>query len=186
MSLKVPAIAILVISFLSQGNLSARKNNRGPSPIRAIGFLANRDLNHLASLVHPKKGLRFSPYELVDDKSVVLTRRQLRTALNNKKIYNWGQYDGSGEKIELTFSDYYDQFVYNVDFLNAPGLDFNSTNGVGNLTNNMRQFYPNGNWIEYHFPAQYQKNDWYSLWLVFENYNNKWYLVAIVHGRWTI
>jgi hypothetical protein len=43
--------------------------------------------------------------------------------------------------------------------------------------------------VEYHFSGfdkKFEGMDWASLKLVFENSNNEWYLVGIVHDQWTI
>ena len=150
-----------------------------------VNVLHDRDMNKFAEFVHPTKGVRFSPYEFVESNHVVMPT-DLARSKDNINAYIWGYYDGSGLPITLTFDAYYERFIYDRDYVHAPRVTRNGTIGNGNTTNNIRQFYPQSVWMEYHFPATPRRSDWNSLWLVFEDYRGEWYLVAIVHGEWTI
>lgn len=100
-----------------------------------------------------------------------------------------GAFDGSGEPITLTFSDYFDRFVYNQDFIAAPQIGYNESVGQGNMIDNWREFYPDGLMVEYHFPGfdpQYGGLDWQSLRLVFQREGEIWHLVGLIHAQWTI
>lgn len=160
---------------------------------QVILALKSRDVVTLSTLVHPKKGLRFSPYHAVNlekDGDLVFTRRQIKSLVTSKKRYLWGEEDGSGDPIRLTFAAYYRQFVYDHDYSRAKQVTYNSdTLSSGNLINNMRESYPSAIIVEYHFSGfeeKYGGMDWKSLWLVFEKQGNEWYLVSIAHGEWTI
>ena len=105
------------------------------------------------------------------------------------KVYNWGLYDGSGEPIELSFMDYYETFVYDVDFLNPEVIGINTLIGMGNTYVNISEVYPNAEFVELHFNGidpQYEGIDWRSLYLIFEKVDSTWKLIAITHGQWTI
>lgn len=80
---------------------------------QVIGVLKQKDLKTLSSFVHPKKGLRFSPYSYIDtEKDLIFTSEQLETAFEDPKKYIWGAYDGSGFPIELNVNEYFQKFVY--------------------------------------------------------------------------
>lgn len=149
-----------------------------------------KEMKKLASMVHPVKGVRFSPYSSIDmAKDLVFTKDQLLGMFESETIYNWGDYDGSGEPIKLTFSQYYDRFIYNRDFVNAEKVGFNEIQQSGNTIVNIRDVYPDGNFYDYYFSGfnpEYDGMDWASLRLVFEEYDGRWYLVCIAHGEWTI
>ncbi len=156
-------------------------------------FLKARNVARLSALVHPRKGLRFSPYHSVNLQKGgdrVFSRSQVRGLLANKKRYLWGEDDGSGDPIRLTFAGYHRKFLYDHDYLRAPDVTYNSeTLSSGNLINNIRESYPAAIIVEYHFPGfeeKYGGMDWTSLWLVFEKQGSEWYLVGLVHGEWTI
>lgn len=157
---------------------------------QAIKAMKDYDLEALSKMVHPEKGVRFTPYAYVEaDQDIVLTAQQIKDAGSDDKKYVWGSYDGSGEPIELTFEEYYKKFVYDADFVNAKEIAYNETLGKGNSLDNSKEFYKDAFIVEYHFPGidpQYQGLDWRSLRLVFEELEGSWYLVGIIHDQWTI
>jgi hypothetical protein len=158
---------------------------------QAISALKSKDMTRLAALVHPEKGLRFSPYADVNPQAdLIFTRRQLKTLSASKRRYVWGAYDGSGDAIRLTFANYYRHFVYDHDYAKAVRVSYNGEPfGRGTTPNLIRAVYPEAIVVEHHFPGfdeKYGGMDWKSLWLVFEKKDEAWYLVGIVHGEWTI
>ncbi len=163
---------------------------------QAILAVRDHDLVELAALVHPVKGVTFSPYTYVrplqgapGEADLVFSPAQLRDLWGDPAVYHWGMYDGSGEPIDLTFQEYYARFVYDVDFAQPEVLGFDETIGRGNTINNIAEVYPNGVTVEYHFEGfdpQYDGLDWRSLRLVLEESEGVWYLVGIVHDEWTI
>jgi hypothetical protein len=151
--------------------------------------LKNQDMLGLAGYVHPVNGLRFSPYAYVQDTNLVFPAEQVASLLSDETNYQWGFYDGSGMNIDLSFSAYFAEFIYDVDFANAAQISVNQRIGLGNSIDNSAEYYPNAIIIEYHFPgfdASYQGMDWRSLRLVFQEYSGVWYLVGIIHDEWTI
>lgn len=161
----------------------------GPYADQALAALKNRDLPLLAQLVHPQWGLRFSPYSYVLEDHQVFTASQLAGLMQDATVYQWGNYDGSGEPILLPFSEYFDRFVYRMDFANAPQSSYNQRLGYGNTIDNSREFYPGAVVVEYYFPGQdpqYGGMDWHSLRLVFQSEGERWYLVGVINDEWTI
>jgi hypothetical protein len=152
--------------------------------------LADSNWTKLASYVHPDHGVRFSPYATVDSSDQVFTRAQIPRLGAGSQTYAWGEYDGTGDPIELTFGDYYNEFVYNKAYQQAPQGEPNERLGQGNSINNIADFYAGQDvsFIEYYVPGsdEYSGMDWNSLRLVFKQEENVWYLVAIVHDQWTI
>jgi len=152
--------------------------------------IAERDFEKLAGAVHPEKGVRFSPYGYVDtERDLVFTAEQISKMASDTRKYVWGSYDGSGEPIELTFSEYFSRFVYDVAFTEAEQVGYNRILGQGNSLNNSFEVYKNAIIVEYHFPGidpQYEGMDWRSLRLVFEKSGDTWYLAGIIHDQWTI
>jgi hypothetical protein len=155
----------------------------------AVTALAEKDLSALADLVHPDMGVRFTPYAYVEAEQQVFTTGQLPGLLGSDEVYHWGVYDGSGKPMDLTFSEYYDQFVYSADFLNADETAVNERLGQGNAINNIDEFYPDSSFVAYYIAGidpQYEGMDWQSLRLVFRQEGGRWLLVGIVHDEWTI
>lgn len=152
--------------------------------------LKDRNMEKLASYVHPQKGVRFTPYGYVDlQKDLVFSASQLPGALKDPKKLTWGAYDGTGDPIKLSFKEYLDKFVYDQDFVEAPQIVFNQIIPRGNSLNNIQEAYPGAAFIEYYFPGfdpQYNGMDWRAIRLVFEKKDNVWYLTGITHDQWTI
>ncbi len=155
-----------------------------------IFAIKHRDMASLATMVHPQKGVRFSPYTFVDTTTdLVFSAADLPTAMNNPTVYLWGVFDGSGEPINMTFADYWVRFVYDADFAQPEIIGFNQTVGQGNTLNNIAEVYPGAVVVEYYFSGfepQYEGMDWRSLRLVLEPFGGTWVLVGIVHDEWTI
>jgi hypothetical protein len=162
---------------------------------QAILALRDHNMEQVASLVHPVKGVTFSPYTYVrslqgapGQADLVFSRDQVRGLWTNPTVYLWGAYAGSGEPIEMTFAAYHQRFVYDVDFAQPDVVGFGQTVGQGSAVNNIRSVFPESTTIEYHFEGfdpQYAGLDWRSLRLVWETSEGNWYLVAIVHDEWT-
>lgn len=153
-------------------------------------ILKKKNMEKLTNVVHPQKGLRFSPYGTIQEKEdQVFSRAQIPSLFSDPTVISWGYYDGSGEPIKKTFSDYFAEFVYDVDFASAPKISFDERLGHGNTLNNIADVYPNAHVVEFYFPGfdpQYEGIDWKSLRLVFEAVNDQWFLVGIIHDQWTI
>jgi hypothetical protein len=156
-----------------------------------IAALAAHDMANLATLVHPARGLRFTPYTRVDTAADLhFTAGQVRELWENSERYLWGAFDGTGDPMRLSFADYYRKFIYDYDFARAPRVAVDAAPmGAGNSINNIRQVYRGGSVIEYHVPGidpKYGGMDWRSLWLVFEKSGDAWFLTGVIHGSWTI
>lgn len=161
----------------------------GPLALEVVARLARKDIAWLASMAHPKKGIRFSPYAYVDpEEDVVLSSEEIVQLWNSGKALKWGYWDGEGGDIDFTFSEYYERFVYDADFVQSDEWSFNHSIGLGNTRDNSSEVYPGSVIVEFHIPGvdpQYGGMDWRSLRLVFEDFAGEWYLVGIIHAEWT-
>lgn len=158
--------------------------------VDVLELLKEKDMEGLSNYVHPDKGLRFSPYGYIDvENHLVFSAEEVAGLADDDSGYTWGAYDGSGEPVELTFDEYYDQFIFDEDFTNPQLIGNNVRVGQGNTVNNIGEVYPEARFIELHFQEidpKYEGMDWRSLRLVFEELDGQWYLVAIIHDQWTI
>ena len=60
-------------------------------------------MKKLSGIVHPDKGVRFSPYAFVDvEKDLIFSRTRILNFFKDQIVYNWGVYDGIGTPINLT------------------------------------------------------------------------------------
>ncbi|WP_027410781.1 hypothetical protein [Anoxybacteroides tepidamans] len=166
------------------------KGNVLDMALAVVNALKKKDMNQLALYVDPEKGVRFSPYGHVNlESDLVFKQNDLPSLMESNEKRRFGTFDGSGEPIEMTFRDYLNKFVYDVDFANPQMIGNNIVIGKGNTVQNIHEVYPNAVFVEFHFKgidSQYNGMDWRSLRLVFEKRNGIWYLVGIVHDQWTV
>lgn len=176
-------------SQLNDSN-QASADNLLSKVVEIVNSIKDKDFEKLSSFIHPDKGLRFSPYDYIDtETSKVFTVEEVKELGNNDQVYVWGNYDGTGDPIELNFNDYYERFIYDADFANPQIIGNDVAVSYGNAIDNTKEIYPDSHFIELHFKGldpKYEGMDWRSLKLVFEQEGGNWYLVAIVHGEWTI
>jgi hypothetical protein len=155
-----------------------------------VAALERRDVDGLAAMAHPTKGIRFTPYTRVDTATDRrFTAEQLRAQWASPDSILWGSFDGSGEPMRLTFRQYFDKFVHDFDALRAPRVARDSAPmGVGNSIYNIPEVYRGATIVEFNTPGtdpRYGGMDWRSLWIVLERVGAGWKVVGIVHGSWT-
>ena len=155
---------------------------------QVLECLKNRDYKQLAKFVHSKKGVIFSPYAYINNEAVMLTQAMLKK-LKPTDTFMWGYFDGRGDPMDLNVEDYFNKFVFDQDFTQAPQTGINELVKTGNTISNLNKAFPGASFVEFHFPGFnpiYDGIDWTSLRLVFEKVKNQWMLVGIVHDSWTI
>ena len=156
---------------------------------QVLEWIKNEQYSQLIPFIHPESCLRFSPYQYLNSDNRIICSSDMEIYTSSSEPFAWGQYDGTGKPIDLTFSEYHLEFVYDQDFHKPSVVGFNVDVSTGNSINNIQEIYPDGIMIEYYFPGfdpQYAGMDWRSLRLVFIPENGNWYLAAIIHGEWTI
>lgn len=160
------------------------------SAVEVITYLSENDMDALSEKVHPTNGVRFSPYGYVQvSTDLVFSAQSIENLWNDPQTYNWGQFDGTGDPILFNFQDYYNRFVYSKDFLNPHMIGVDTVLSFGNTLVNFDVVYPNASFVEFHFTGfdpQFMGMDWRSLFLIFEEVNNEWFLIGIVNNEWTI
>ena len=150
-------------------------------------ILQNEDMAALSALAHPTDGIRFSPYTWVENNHQVFSAAALPNLLSDNSVYFWGIEDGTGDNIDKTPQEYFDRFVTARDFTSPDDIQYNTVVARGSLLNNIPTFYPNAIFVEFYVEgtAQFGGLDWRSQYIVMEEYNGDWYVVAIVNGEWT-
>ena len=169
---------------------AAAKQQIGIRAQAVLKALAHRHFAELASYVDPVKGLRFSPYA-ASDTDVVLTRDDLNSRAKLGRVRHWGDYDGSGEPIRMSFIKYYRRFVYDRDYLRAPQIGYDQFLGpeeADEYERNYDDVYPHSIFVDYYIPRGLDTDErpWSSLILVFQQSDGEWYLVGVIHDEWTV
>ena len=151
--------------------------------------LKTSNLEEIRKLIHPGLCLRLSPYPYLAESNLSICPDELEILMASVRVYTWGNYDGTGDPIQMTFAEYYQDFIYDSDYFQAPMIGLDVEISTGNSINNIPEVFPDGKMIEYYFPGfdpMFGGMDWRSLRLVFVKVGEIWYLGAIIHGEWTI
>lgn len=144
----------------------------------------------LAACVHPDQGVTFTPYSTVEpDTDLNFTPSQIKNLDQDQTVYTWGFEDGRGDPIKMTISEYFQRYVYDADYSVAPEIGVDRVVTGGNALENLAEAYLGCRFVDFSFPSADPVNDgldWSSLKVVFLPGDERWYLVGIVHGEWTI
>ena len=155
-----------------------------------VNTLKEANYAALSSIVHPEKGVTFTPYSTVDfDMDQNFTRSQIKNLAEDNTVYTWGFTDGRGSLINMTMSQYFAKYVFDTDYTQAVQIGLDRIMISGNALENLTEAYPDCRFVDFSVPEQDESNQglgWSSLKLVFEPGDTCWYLVGIVHGQWTI
>ena len=153
------------------------------------GYIKAGDFDSLSEMVHPIYGLVISPYATVNlSSNQCFTADAVADFDDNDQVYTWGTTSDSRAPIDLTVKDYFSRYVFNCDYTQAPTIGINQILRTGNSLENVTAIFPGAQFVDLCNPgtesAEYQ--DWSTLRLVFEYYNDELMLTAIIHSEYTI
>ena len=155
-----------------------------------IILLNQRNYTQLANYIHPEKGVRFTPYSESKATDQLLTKEEFLDNIKTDPTLNWGYYanpdNPEGFPIELTLNEYLETFVYQGDYINSDVIGYNER------VNHHFFFLPEFEHIEYkdsivveHFIDD-DSYDFLSIKIVYQKYEESWYIVAFINNEWTI
>lgn len=156
---------------------------------KVIDLISNKDMDGLSQHVHPTLGVRFTPYTTVNlHRDLCMPREDIQSFFYDTNEYLWGAYDGIDKEIRFTKEGYFDRFIYNKDYKSYDKIGFNISLGASNNMENQYAIYHNAITAEYYLEGTEDLlyMDASSLRLVFQSYEDEWYLVGIIHNEWTI
>lgn len=151
--------------------------------------LANQNYAAIIDDIHPTRGVRFSMYAYVRpgiDK--VFSREQYSQYLQQSKIrFTWGEKDGTGDLLITPLPTYLNAWVAANKF-NSVTPSSNDLKSHGNMINNIDNIYQKSDVVEFYYKGteKYAGMDWRALRLVFDEYQGKRYLVAVINDQWTV
>lgn len=149
-------------------------------------YIMRGDYDALSGYVHPEKGVMFSAYSYINqDTDQVFTARQVSQFAGESTKYIWGIYDGRGDVIELTATEFFDEFLCDHDYTSPDQIGINTIIRTGNTLENIDTVMPDIEYVDL-YVAGSDDIDWGSLRLGFEEYNGQLKLVLIMHSQWTI
>lgn len=140
--------------------------------------------------IHPKKGVRFSMYAHVNAKTdKVFSQANFKKYLGQSNIkFTWGEKDGTGDLYIDTLPNYLTNWIVRQNEFANTTMHINDFEGSGNSLNNLNEQYPNADFVEFYYKGttHWENMDWRALRLVFETYQGRPYLVAIITDERTI
>ncbi|KFF18592.1 hypothetical protein [Chryseobacterium sp. JM1] len=150
--------------------------------------LKNKDYKTFTSFIHPEKGISFSMYGFVNPKEDQhLSKEDFEKFQPTKTLFTWGAQDGSGDPYKASINDYLTKWVFSKDFTGSQ-YSLNKFQAGGNSLNNLKEIYSGKDFTENYIKGT-EKNgemDWKTIRFVFEEFQGKQYLVAVVNDQWTI
>lgn len=151
--------------------------------------LANNDFAKITNDIHPTRGVRFSMYAFVrPEADKVFSREQYTQYLQQSKIrFTWGEKDGTGDLLVTPLPEYLNTWV-NAKKYNDSTISINEFRQTGGMINNLRDVYQNSDVVDFYYKGsdEYAGMDWRIMRLVFDSYQGKRYLVAIINDQWTV
>ncbi|HEX9722414.1 MAG TPA: hypothetical protein VGA53_04065 [Candidatus Paceibacterota bacterium] len=148
--------------------------------------LKEKDMTVLASFVHPQKPLRFWSINA----SFEIPKEKIPSFFTDQTEYT-GSYDGSGFPFTYTQAEYYESYIYDRDYLNAPDVNYklsyySSATTIGDQFERYHQEDPVT--ATYAFPQSSPDAafDWRNLRLWFTQEDGVWYLREIMQNQWAI
>lgn len=197
---QVEELTIQVNNLTEENAELIAQNNPAQNPTSAQGLwdighevmelIKVKDMAALSAYVHPSKGLMFSPYVHINSTfDQVFTPQEVADLPSNTTEYDWGYYYGTPveTQILLDFNDYYDEFIYDEDFLNANIIGVNAVVSYGDIIDNIADEYPDAEYLEFYIITSQDNNNiyWRSLKVAFEEVGGQYKLMGIIHGQWT-
>lgn len=151
--------------------------------------LANKDYASIINHIHPTRGVRLSMYAYVrPETDKTFSRAQFAQYVKESKIrFTWGDLDGTGELLITPLPTYLDTWVDGSKY-NDARITVNKFESRGNMINNVKDIYQESDVVDFYHKGsdQYAGMDWRGMRLVFDNYQGKRYLVAIINDQWTV
>ncbi len=168
------------INYINENDAKKIIKTQAEITIKAIKF---RNLKALDQLIHPKKGLRLSPYSYIISKDFIIKQNEIFSLYEdeNIKIENM---DRERRIVSQSFKEYYQNYIYPHDYANYDKISYNHPYKSENVIDNIREYYPKAILVEFQLNDTNLNNndkDWSVLRLAFEEYKKKWYLTGIIN-----
>ena len=155
-----------------------------------VRALREGDYPSVAAMLHPERGVTFTPYSTVNfETDLTFTADQIRELNSDTTVYTWGFKAGQDTPIQATLPRYLQSHVFGGDSTQAPLIAVDRVLLSGNALENLTEAYPGCRFVDFSFPGRdpaSQGTDWRSLKLVFEPSETDWLLVGIIHSEWIV
>ena len=162
------------------------------SALNVARCIKEDDFSGLGDMIHPEKGVAFTPMSTVDpENDLTFSAAAVSAFETDKQLYLWGVADGEGAPIRMTPLDYMRRYVGDRDYVRAPITSVGFVVRTGNREENVLDVFPKSDYVfvELHIPQldpKWEGMDWSSLKVVFAEYSGELKVVALIHSEWTM
>lgn len=143
----------------------------------ALTYLQRQNMSRLAQkYIHPSLGIHFMP-DGFNSQGIHLDADAAENIMTDAKAIPWGITDEQGNDLQGPFRDFFNRFIYNQPFLEAPRISYNELPATATLTAaDIDRKFPGAIFAAYTLDNQ-------ALILVFSELNRGyWYLVSVIHA----
>lgn len=153
--------------------------------------LLNRDYETVSTYISDDYKVVFTPYANVEwDNAVKFSANEVAGFGTSETVYTWGNYDGSGEPIDMTPQEFTSTFITNHFYPGAPNVSVDKKVGNNTLEDNTSNYENIEHFVEFHYPMfnpEFEGLDWESLRFGFKkDASGEYKLTIIIHDCWTI
>ena len=153
-----------------------------------VELISEKKWKEFSKIIHPKEGVKFSPYTYVTEEAVTLKAEQFLDLTKNKKKASWGFYEGSGDPIQLNLNEYHQEFLYKLPYAQAnPGKPNEKQTTIGSTVNNIPKVFTGEGVLTVQFFIQKDKEELRNsggLTVVLKKDQDKLYVVGLVNCYW--
>jgi hypothetical protein len=154
----------------------------GDTANTALRAIRDRDMNTLASLVHPEEGVLMSPWPTPTKDNPHFLPEEVQSLPDDETIYQWtGSESETGIPLESTGMEYLEKWMYNFDYLEEGKAIYNNAYNpfASRALHYIPEKFPNTITVSYY---AHDADDPFSgtiLRLIFKEYKGQWKLIAI-------
>ena len=183
-------LKIFIISFFCVIPASANENVEDVKTFAkgVVELISEKKWKEFSKIIHPKEGVKFSPYTYVRETAVTLNSEQFLDLTKNKKKLSWGFYEGSGEPIQLNLNEYYQEFLYKLPYAQSqPSKPNEKPMTIGSTVNNIPEVFSGESVLTVQFFILKDKEELFDsggLTVVLKKDQEKLYVIGLVNCYW--
>lgn len=149
-----------------------------------LKYIKNKDLSNLSNFVHPEKGVRFGFFIGINNNELVFTSDDLKTFFEDESVIYWGDNIFTSQPINDTKKNIFSRVAWQ-DYTKAKSITFNNPTKKHGYPERYQKDYPESIVVECFYEGKNKDFDWKGKRVVFQKYNEEWYIVGFHNSFWT-
>lgn len=152
--------------------------------LAVLQSIKDKNLNTLSSFVHPEKGARFSQFIARYDSDLVLSSKEIVDIFNDKEVYFWGYNIFTDQPINENKSKMF-TWIVEQDYTLAKEITYNNPTDKHGYPEPYNKDYPGSIIVECFYEGENKDLDWKTRRIVFEEFQDQWFIVGFNNAFWT-